>query len=140
MRKNSALICVCFCAGLIAAVVSEGTKWTFILLKLNEKVGVNFYSDFHFRALAPLLIWGGIWGLVFSLVVTGNRYRKHWVRKGIIISLLPTAHQLFYIYPQAGHGMLGVDLGMLTPLFVLLFNLMWGIYAGIFTRLLWGKS
>jgi hypothetical protein len=41
---------------------------------------------------------------------------------------------------MTNHSVLGLDLGQLTPLFVLLYNLVWGFCTGIFSRLLWGRG
>jgi len=63
------------------------------------------------------------------------------VRKGLWISLLPTAVQLFVVFPNfTPHGMLGLGLGTLTALFVLIFNFVWGFFTGTFTRLFWGRG
>ncbi len=35
---------------------------------------------------------------------------------------------------------MGTSLGQLTPLFVLLYNFVWGFATGFFTRLLWGRG
>jgi hypothetical protein len=54
------------------------------------------------------------------------------LRKGSILSLFPTAVQLFVVFPfKAGKGMAGLELGMFTPLLVLFFNWVWGIATAI---------
>jgi hypothetical protein len=91
--------------------------------------------------LYPRLVWGGIWGLVYFPTIGHPRARRHWVRKGLWISLLPTAVQLFFIFPyRTSCGFMGIGLGILTPAFVLLFNFIWGFFTGLFTRLLWGRG
>jgi len=43
---------------------------------------------------------------------------------------MPTAVQLFYIFPEIAHkDIAGMDLGLLTPLLVLFFNWVWGMMA-----------
>jgi hypothetical protein len=44
----------------------------------------------------------------------------------LLLSLAPTAAQLFYFYPHSGSGMAGLEAGSLTPLLVLLANGLWG--------------
>ena len=48
------------------------------------------------------------------------------VRAGLLLSLAPSAAQLFYFFPMGGAGWLGAELGGLTPLFVLAANAVWG--------------
>jgi hypothetical protein len=117
------------------------TVWLCIEYGLTSLAGVSLSVSLDIGALYPKMIWGGLWGLLFALTVVHHRTRKHWVRKGLVISLAPTLYQLFVVFPhQTPYGSLGAELGLLTPLFILLFNLVWGIFTGIFARLLWGKA
>jgi hypothetical protein len=51
---------------------------------------------------------------------------------GLLWSLGPTAIQLFVVFPtKAGKGMMGLELGTLTPVFVLFFNFVWGFFAAL---------
>lgn len=50
--------------------------------------------------------------------------------RGVLWSLGPSIIQLFVVFPFAvKKGVLGLQLGSLTPLFVLLFNAVWGLKA-----------
>ena len=43
--------------------------------------------------------------------------------------------QLFVVFPmKANKGIMGLDLGLLTPLFVIVFNAMWGWTAAIWLK------
>ena len=52
------------------------------------------------------------------------------VRAGLLVSLLPSLRELFLRLPGAGYGMLGVQLGALTPVVVLAANALWGWILG----------
>ena len=57
-----------------------------------------------------------------------------WSR-GFIFSLGPTLVQLFMVFPMKAHkGTMGLELGLLTPLFVVVFNAIWGWTAAIWLR------
>ncbi len=141
MPRNSALLAVCFCAGLIGALFSSLVAWLSGFWGITELAGVSLAPAFTLSWLYPRLVWGGIWGLVYFITVGSPRARCHWVRKGLCVSLLPSATQLFFIFPsQTTFGTLGLELGTLTPLFVIFFNLAWGLFTGVFTRLLWGRG
>ena len=141
MRRTKALISVCFFAGLLAAIISSSFAWLCAHFGLNELAGVSLQPVASIKALYPRMVWGGVWGLCYALTVAHVRTRKHWVRKGILISILPTMYQLLVVFPyHTAQGTLGIQLGMMTPLFVVCYNLVWGVFTGIFTRLLWGKS
>ncbi|MDX1649680.1 MAG: hypothetical protein R3263_07480 [Myxococcota bacterium] len=76
--------------------------------------------------LQPRLVWGGLFGLGLALPWPAGR----WVRRGLLLSLVPTLVQLLVIFPwRAGQGMLGLELGAATPLVVLVVNAVWGVVA-----------
>ena len=82
--------------------------------------------------LYPRIVWGGLWGLLFLLPMVKSRF----VLRGLILSLGPTAAQLFYFYPHVlSKGTMGLELGLLTPLLVLLLNAVWGVTAALWLRL-----
>ena len=66
--------------------------------------------------------------MVFVLPFLNNKL----IAKGAIISIFPTLVQLLVVFPLKAHkGYLGLDLGMYTPMFVIFFNLVWGIVAAL---------
>jgi len=140
MYRATVLIAVCFCSGLLGRLVSSMVAWQSKVWGLTEWAGVHLNASMTATWLCPQLIWGGLWGLAYFLAVGPLRSRRHWARKGLWISLLPTIYQLFVYYPYLSeHGLMGFKLGQLTPLFVLVLNMIWGFSTGIFCRLIWGK-
>jgi len=141
MNRNSALLAVCFTAGLLGALANSLAAWIGGLWGVTALAGVDLAPALTAGWLYPRLVWGGIWGLAYFLTVSGPRRRQRWVRKGLWISLLPTIVQLFYIFPyQTPFGPMGIGLGNLTALFVLIYNFIWGFFTGFFTRLFWGRG
>jgi peptidoglycan/LPS O-acetylase OafA/YrhL len=141
MYRTKALLSVCFCAGLIGALFNSFTLWGFGRAGLIRLLGVQLTPEWTLAWLYPRLVWGGIWGLAYFIAVAGPRSRNQWIRKGLWVSLLPTAFQLFYVFPnQTPHGPMGLGLGTLTPLLVLVFNAVWGVVTGTFARILWGRG
>ena len=56
--------------------------------------------------------------------------RQSRLLQGLLYSLGPTIVQLFIVFPiKANKGVMGLDLGAMTPLFVIIFNGVWGICA-----------
>ncbi len=140
-QRNSALPAVCFTAGVIGALLGSLALWACGVWNLTEMAGVALAPELTAAWLYPRLVWGGLWGLVFWLAVASVRSRRQWARKGLLVSLLPTAVQLFYIFPyQTEHGTMGMALGTLTPLFVLFFNAVWGFVTALSARLFWGRG
>lgn len=141
MNRNSPMLAVCFTAGLLGALVNSLVAWGFGLWGVTALAGVKLAPELTLAWLYPRLVWGGLWGLAFFFTVSSQRRRRQWVRKGLWVSLLPTAAQLFYFFPyHTPFGPMGIGLGDLTALFVLFFNFVWGFFTGLFTRLLWGRG
>ncbi len=140
MPKSSALFAVCFTAGLLGAVVSSLFLWGCNEWGVTSMLGVKMVQTLELPKLYPKLLIGGLWGLVYFFTVGIPRHRRHWVRKGLWFSLLPSLVAIFYLYPYIYHrGMAGFDLGTLTPLLIVVTNLVWGLFTGFFARLLWGR-
>ena len=141
MLRSRTLIAVCFCAGMLGALCSSLVTWKAGQMGLPAMAEVQMAPALSSDWLYSRLVWGGLWGLTYFLVVGPLKSRRHWARKGLWISLLPSAFQLFFVYPHlTRHGLLGLDLGQFTPLFVVLYNMIWGLCTGISCRLLWGRS
>ena len=141
MTRTTVLMTVCFCAAVLGALCSSLVTWKAGQLGLPAMLDVRMSPALTLPWLYSRLIWGGVWGLAYFLTVGPLKSRRHWVRKGLWISLLPTLFQLLFVYPQlTGHDMLGLALGQFTPLLVLLYNLVWGFFTGVFCRILWGRG
>lgn len=141
MPRKTALLAVCFSSGLLGGLFSSLAVWLAVELQLPHLAQVTLHPTFTLAWLYPELVKGGLWGLAYFLTVGGRNSRCHWIRKGLWVSVLPLATQLFYIFPyHTPHGMLGLKLGTLMPVFVLVFTLIWGFFTGFFTRLLWGRD
>lgn len=140
MQNSNALMSVCFLAGLTGALFSSLAAWAAGHFGITELAGVTMAPAWSLPWLYTQLVWGGIWGLAYFLLVGSPRARRRWIRKGLLISLLPTLLQLFYFYPYTTtFGQMGLKLGLMTPLFIMLYNFIWGFFTGMFTRLLWGR-
>ena len=140
MPKSSALFAVCFVAGMLGAIASSVFLWGCHEWGVTAMLGVKMRQTLDLPELYPKMMIGGLWGLVYFFTVGIPRHRRHWVRKGLWFSLLPSLVAIFYLYPNVYHrGMAGFDLGMLTPLVIVVTNLVWGLFAGFFARLFWGR-
>ncbi len=141
MPRASALMTVCFCAGMLGALCSSLIAWKSGQMGIPAMLDVRMAPALKPTWIYSQMVWGGIWGLTYFLAVGPLRSRRHWARKGLWISLLPTLFQLLVVYPKmTGHDWLGLSLGQFTPLFVFIYNLIWGLLTGIFCRLIWGRG
>lgn len=114
---------VFFAAGCLGALANSFIVWQFGQLGITSTFGVSIAPDLTPSWLYPRIVWGGIWGLFFILPMLQSKL----FLKGAILSLLPTAVQLFVVFPfMANKGMAGIEIGLFTPIFVIFFNWVWG--------------
>jgi len=126
--KNLSLV---FTAGLFGGLVNCLIVWLFGKLGIPQALGVQIAPPLTTAFIYPELVWGGLWGLLF-LIPLG---RLSFPVKGLLISLLPSMVQLFGVFPFiARKGILGLQLGALTPLVVLIYTALWGIPAGLWLK------
>lgn len=120
-----------FAAGVMGGLLNSLAVWGAGEFGITAAAGVKIAPTLSPAWLYPRLVWGGIWGILFLLPMMQTRI---WSR-GFIYSLGPTLVQLFVVFPmKAKKGMMGLELGMLTPLFVVVFNAIWGWAAAIWLR------
>jgi hypothetical protein len=124
---------ISFAAGAFGALVNSLAVWAAGAYHLTAGLGIGIAPALTPNWLYPRIVWGGLWGFLFMLPFM----RRHWWLRGIILSLLPTAFQLLYIFPyKTGQGLLGLGLGALTPAFVLVVNVIWGLSAACLLRMI----
>lgn len=127
LAKSLRKILLALSCGAMGGLANSIVLWLFGYLSITTVLGVSLAPDFTPAWLYPRLVWGGIWGLLFLLPF----FAKNYFIQGLVLSLFPSLIQLFVIFPQSGQGYLGFDLGILTPIFVLIFNAVWGV-VGIY--------
>lgn len=120
-----------FSAGCLGGLTNSLAVWLFGIAGITSGFGVKIAPTLSPSWLYPRLIWGGIWGVLFLLpILQKKRYLQ-----GILLSLGPTIVQLFIVFPFiAQKGFLGLKLGILTPIFVLIFNGVWGVTIAVWLR------
>jgi len=131
MKNSSGGINDLLAAGAFGGLINALVVWLFGAIGITAALGVKIAPPLSPPFLYSKIVWGGIWGLVFLLPLLNNRLYL----KGLILSLGPTIIQLFVVFPiKAQKGLMGLDLGALTPVFVLLFNAAWGIAAAYWLK------
>jgi len=120
-----------FAAGALGAVANSLVVWIFGQLGISQLLGVSIAPTLSPAWLYPRVVWGGLWGFLFILPVLPHT----WLQRGLLLSLGPSLVQLFVVFPlKAKKGVLGLELGILTPVLVLVFNAVWGVVASWWVR------
>ncbi len=120
-----------FAAGAIGGLANSLVVFGFDELRVDAALGVAIRAPMTTAWLYPRIVWGGLWGLAFALPLA----TQSWVRRGLWLSLLPSLVQLLAIFPLRQHvGLLGLELGALTPVLVLFYNACGGLTASWWIR------
>lgn len=115
-----------FAAGALGGLANSIAVWLFGVVHITTALGVAIAPAASPEWLYPRLVWGGIWGFLFLSTVPAGPW---WLR-GLVFSLGPSVVQLLIVFPvKTDAGLLGLGLGGLTPVFVLIFNAVWGLVA-----------
>jgi hypothetical protein len=132
MKFSIKNISLTFTAGCVGGFCNLLAVWLCGAWGLTKALGVQIAPHLTPPWLYNRLVWGGLWGFLFLL----PRKNLSFPARGLIYSLGPTLVQLFVVFPfQAHKGVLGLQLGYLTPGFVLFFNAVWGLAAGLWLSL-----
>ncbi len=133
MRSFCRNLTLVFGAGCLGGLVKSLVVWLFgeagITAALNVNIAPSLTPSFLYRPI----VWGGIWAILFLLPTKERKY----ITRGLLYSLGPTIVQLFVVFPYQAHkGIMGLQLGYLTPVFVLFFNAVWGVAAGMWLNII----
>lgn len=121
-----------FTGGAIGGLVSSYVLYFAGANGITHAMNVQLAPSLTTAWLFPRIIWGGFWGLVFLLA---NPLAGNWLTRAFLVSLAPTLFQLFYAFPYLeGKGVAGNLLGALTPLVVLICNLLWSLTTAFWIR------
>ena len=133
MENPARKLSMVFGAGCLGGLVNSLAVWLSGLYGISAALGVKIAPQLSAAWLYPRIVWGGIWGALFLLPLM----RRNFFIQGLVFSLGPTLVQLFVVFPmKANKGVMGLDLGTLTPLAVVVFNAVWGLTAAIWLRLM----
>jgi hypothetical protein len=125
-------ISLAYAAGCVGGLSNSLVLWFFGAQGINQLLGVKLAPSLTPAFLYPRVVWGGLWGLLFLLPWPANNI---WTQ-GLIFSLGPTLVQLFLVFPlRLEKGILGLEIGLLTPLLVVFFNAIWGLGTAWWLRL-----
>lgn len=126
MRFSLKAAALCFSAGCVGGLANSIVVWLFGVLGMTTALGVSIAPALTPAWLYPRVVWGGLWGFLFLLPFL----RLPAYVRGLVWSLGPTAVQLLIVFPMVAHkGYLGLALGNFTPVFVVVFNAVWGLVA-----------
>ena len=123
---------IAFAAGSSGGLATILTLWLFGVLGIASALSGKMMRPLTPPLIYAMVVWSGLFGILILLPVMRISV---WLR-GLIFGLVPTVVLSLIMLPIKMHtGMRGLGLGALTPVFVLIFNSVWGVVtAYLFVR------
>jgi hypothetical protein len=119
---------ICFAAGCLGALVNSVAVWAGGEYGIAGHFNVAIAPALTSAWIYPRIVWGGIWGLLFVVPLLNSKP----ITKGVLLSIFPTLVQLLIVFPiQAKKGYFGLALGAYTPIFVVIYNIIWGLTTSL---------
>ncbi|MES2672645.1 MAG: hypothetical protein V4660_00325 [Pseudomonadota bacterium] len=127
--KNLLVVFAAGCLGALVQIIAMNLATRYGLI---HSLHVQLSGSYSPSWVYPRIVWGGLWGFVFLLPILASST----FMRSFVLCLIPTAVQLFVIYPfYEGKGVAGLSLGMLTPFVVLFFYWLWALTTSLTLRL-----
>ena len=121
-----------FTAAALGGLAVVLTVWGFGQIGVADLFGVNIKPALAKAFIYKQMVWGGLWGLIFLLPVA---IRPLWL-KGLVMTLAPVIVALTVFIPRSPWGFLGLGAGALTPVYIYLVNVPWGLVTAYLGRAL----
>ena len=122
-----------FPAGVAGALAVVLASYILAGLGLGVSGPVHFPISLKSPGIYQPLFWGGLWGILFGLLVSPCSKRFYLV--GFLYYLVPMLATFLFFLPRGGAGYFGLEkAGPMFPLYVLLVNLPFGIVTALAAR------
>jgi hypothetical protein len=127
-----------FAAGVIGALAVVVFSHILFGLGLSAKLGVNAPVSLKSPDIYRPLFWGGLWGILFGLLIKSAWHRLYLV--GFLYVLAPLLALFLFFLPMSGAGFFGLNKGPMFTLYLLLVNLPFGIVTALAAKAIIGKT
>lgn len=133
----SARLALGLMGGLLGGLAYAVAEWLLFAVGVTGLFDVTLGGGLSFTQWISRSVHGAVWGVALGLFLPLTPGEGP-MRKAALFSLVPALYVLLKVYPvDVGAGFLGHELGVFTPLFILVLHLVWGLTCGAALR--WGE-
>jgi hypothetical protein len=125
-----------FAAGVIGAAAVVLFSHVLFWVGLSATLGVKDPVSLKSPDIYKPLFWGGLWGILFGLVIKTAWNRLYLV--GFLYVLAPLLALFLFFLPMSGAGYFGLHLGPAFTVYLVLVNLPFGIVTALAARAIIG--
>jgi hypothetical protein len=131
-------ISLAFASGSLGGLLQGLTSWFFGATGISAALGFMMTPQLTPMWLYTHVVWGGIWGFLFLLPIMK---KSPPYTKGVVFSFAPALVKLLIVFPlKDNKGLLGLQLGYITPFLILFFNMVWGTAAATWLKFAEGRK
>lgn len=112
-----------FMAGLISAMV------LYFVFTFIRQQGIELNDQFKYT-LYRLMVWGGVWAILFALPLSKNIFIK-----SSIIGLAVIFFNFLVLMPLSGKGFFASNAGVEVFVMNIIFNYLWALLAGFIYKM-----
>jgi hypothetical protein len=131
-------VAICFAAGVIGGLAVVLSSHLLFALGLSATLGVNEPVSLKSPDIYRPLVWAGLWGIPFGLLIKAIWRRLYLF--GLLYFLAPVLALFTIFLPMSGAGYFGLQRGPRFTVYLLLVNLPYGITTALAARAIIGKK
>jgi len=128
MKAIKRVFCV-FLAGALGGLTNSIVVWLLGALGITPALGFAMTSNWTLEWVSGRVFASALWGIIFLIPV----YKSAPLRKGAVLSIVPWLSSVLYVFPiKMDAGFFGLGFGVATPIWTLLFAVVWGVTGTLF--------
>ena len=118
-----------FIAGALGGLTNSIVVWSLGAMGVTPALGFSMAPELTFEWIFRRIFASGLWGIIFLIPV----YKQNPIKKGAVLSILPWLSSALIIFPmRMDVGYFGLGFGIGTPIWTLLFAIIWGVTGTMF--------
>jgi len=117
-----------FSSGALAGILQSMIYWVIAHFDLAKVIEVHFSVPDQWSEIYPVFIQNLLWGGTLGLLIAIPIFQNAWIKKGLVLGILPSLFFLLYFFPYVAHsGMFGLNHGNFAFVIVLILGLFYGL-------------
>lgn len=118
-----------FIAGGLGGLTNSIVVWSLGNLGITPALGFSMSPELSLEWLLRRIFASTLWGIIFLIPIFENAP----IKKGAVLSILPWLSSVLIVFPmRMDVGLFGLGFGIGTPIWTLLFAIVWGVTGTLF--------
>ena len=118
-----------FIAGGLGGLTNSIVVWSLGNLGITPALGFDMSPELSLEWLLRRIFASTLWGIIFLIPIFENAP----IKKGAVLSILPWLSSVLIVFPmRMDVGLFGLGFGIGTPIWTLLFAIVWGVTGTLF--------